>query len=196
MWYITIMKKKIKWILLGLVAFIFLLVFVGGGDSTETEQVEPNLQQEVQVQQEQADLAPEEQIKISIQSMLSGQNNLDQNRLESVEVTDIADGFRVEVGFNANDNFGNELIKSGMEKQMSEIYQELFTKYDNINEVSVGARFPLTDQYGNEKQSVVYYTTLTKEEAGKVNWNVDNTTLMLSILPGVWQTDILHPEFK
>lgn len=189
------MKKKIKWILLGLGAFIFILILAGGGDSSESNQA-PNTQKMAQQQAEQANLTPEEQIKASVQNLLSGQNNLDQDRLESVEVTELEGGLRVEVGFNADDNFGNNLIKSGMEKQMSEIYQELYTNYDNINEVSVGARFPMADQYGNESQLVVYYTTLSKEEADKVNWNADSSTLKLSILPGVWETDILHPEFK
>ena len=52
-----------------------------------------------------------------------------------------------------------------------------------------------SDKYGNQSDGVVYRTFLEKTEADKVNWTADKTTLKVSILPEVWTTVFLLPDF-
>ncbi len=191
------MKKKIKWFAAG-VGILLLLSIISSSESDKKIKSETSTSPESQeVPQAQPELTDKQLIENTITQLLSGQNNRKVNNLGNTNITEIKDGiFKVEVEFNANDNFGNDLIKSGIEKQMSEIYQALFTGYKTVGEVSVGAKFPMVNEYGDESDVVVYHTTLIKDEADKVNWEADDSTLKLTILPSVWQTDILHSEFK
>jgi len=139
----------------------------------------------------------EEQVKKIVTDQLKGQNNMKRENLKKVEVTEQGGGgWEVIVEFNASDNLSTNLRKVGIEKQMSELYISLYRSGKDIKTVSVSAYFPLVDQYGNENDRVIYASTLDSEEASKVNWNADQSSLKLSILPNVWTTSMLHPEFK
>lgn len=195
------MKKKVKIGLIVLGALFLIGMASSGDDQTQStpDQESQEAQENTEKQEEidESSLSPEEQIRKTIEDQLPGQNNMDTDRLESIEMAKDSTGlYRVEIGFNADDNFSKNMIKTGIESQMSEIYQAIFTKFDNVGEISIGARFPLADAYGNESLKVVYYTTLTKAEADKINWNTSDATLKLRIIPGVWQTDLIHPDFQ
>jgi hypothetical protein len=142
-------------------------------------------------------LSEKDQIKKLVTDQLSGQNNMKKDNLKNLVVIEQEDGgWNVEIGFNADDNFSMNLIKTGIETQMSKLYIALFNSGKDIKTVSISAYFPLEDQYGNVNDRVVYASTLNNEEANKVNWNANRTSLEHSILPGVWTTTMLHPEFN
>jgi len=102
----------------------------------------------------------------------------------------------VSIEFKASDNLSRDFIKKGIELDMAEVYIALYTSnFKNINIVSIAALFPLSDKYGNQSDGVVYRTFLEKTEADKVNWTADKTTLKVSILPEVWTTVFLLPDF-
>ena len=142
-------------------------------------------------------LSEKEQIQKLVSDQLKGTNNMKNPYVKKIDVIEQVDGgWGVFVEYNADDNLTKNLRKIGIEKRMSEIYIALYTSDKDIRSASVAAYFPLVDQYGNEFSGVVYKSILEKGEADKVNWGSDSSTLKLSILPGVWTTSILHPEFR
>lgn len=158
--------------------------------------------EEVTEQQEQSSeppkpLSEKEQIQKLVSDQLKGTNNMKNPYVKKIDVIEQVDGgWGVFVEYNADDNLTKNLRKTGIECRMSEIYIALYTSDKDIRSASVAAYFPLVDQYGNEISGVVYKSILEKGEADKVNWGSDSSTLKLSILPGVWTTSILHPEFR
>ncbi len=196
-------RKKVGLILGGL----FVVFFIGFGMTTDTKTAtntsnEPTPQaQTVKNDPTSAPQAPvlseKDQIKALVTDQLNGTNNMKRDNLKKVEVSEgEGGGWNVTVEFNANDNLSTNLRKKGIEKKMSEIYTTLYQSGKDIRIATVTAYFPLADKYGNESDGVVYKSTLDKAVADKVNWKVDRSTLQLSILPQVWTTVMLHPEFR
>lgn len=191
-------RKKVGLIFGGLL-FVFFIAF---GMTTDTKTASTsNSQEQAKTEPTATPEAPalseQDQIKKIVTDQLKGQNNMKKDNLKSVEVTELkTGGWDVKVEFNASDNLSTNLRKKGIEGDMSELYIALYKSGKDIKTVSISAYFPLQDQYGNVNDRVVYASTLDSEEASKVNWNADQSSLKLSILPGVWTTTMLHPEFK
>lgn len=195
-------RKKVGLILGGLV-FVF---FIGFGMTTDTQTATTSTEPATQTETVKNDptsapeapvLSEQDQIKKLVSDQLKGQNNMKKDNLKSVEVSEVEDGgWNVAVEFNASDNLSTSLRKKGIESDMSELYIALYKSGKDIQTTTITAYFPLQDQYGNVNDRAIYQSVLTKEESSKVNWNVDQSSLKLSILPGVWDTTLLHPEFK
>lgn len=191
-------RKKIGLILGGLL----VVFFIGFGMTTDTKTAtSTNSQEQVKSEPTTAPQAPElseqDQIKKLVADQLTGQNNMKKDNLKKVEVTEQENGgWDITVDFNANDNLSMNLRKVGIEKQMSELYIALYKSGKDIRTVTVTAYFPLQDNYGKVNDRAIYQSTLDKEEASKVNWDADQSSLKLSILPKVWTTTMLHPEFR
>lgn len=136
-------------------------------------------------------------IRELIADQLKGTNNLNKPYLRNIDVVQqVHGGWGVFVEYNADDNLWNGLIKAGIEKRMSEIYIALYTSIYDIRAASVSAYFPLIDKYGKQSDGVMYKSMLSKNEADKINWAADSAFLKLDILPTVWTTSILHPDFR
>lgn len=196
-------RKKVGLIFGGLV-FVF---FIGFGMTTDTKTATNTTNNEaVPTETAKNDpttapqapaLSEQDQVKALVTEQLKGQNNMKRDNLKKLEVTEQeSGGWNVTVDFNASDNLSTNLRKVGIEKQMSELYIALYKSGKDVKTTTVTAYFPLVDQYGNENDRAIYQSTLTNEEARKVNWNADQSSLKLSILPKVWTTTLLHPEFK
>lgn len=196
-------RKKVGLIL----GVLFIVFFIGFGMTTDTKTAtntpsEPTPQaQSVKNEPTSAPQAPvlseQDQVKALVTDQLKGTNNMKRDNLKKVEVSEGEDGgWNVTVEFNANDNLSTNLRKKGIEKKMSEIYTALYQSGKDIKTASITAYFPLADKYGNESDGLVYKSTLDKAVADKVNWKADRSTLQLSILPQVWTTVMLHPEFR
>lgn len=189
------------------IVVVVLLVFLGiTSPSSDSNSSQPtsntNVSQTQTRQNEQKSepakpLSEEDQIRNIVSNQLKGNNNMDKQYIRKIDVVEqVNGGWGVFVEYNADDNLTTNLRKTGIEKTMSEIYIALYTSNKDIRSASVAAYFPLVDRYGNESEDVIYKSILDKTEADKVNWNADSSTLKLSILPEVWTTSILHPEFR
>lgn len=196
-------RKKVGLILGGLV-FVF---FIGFGMTTDTKtSTSTNNKESTPIETVKNDpttapqapaLSEQDQVKALVTEQLKGQNNMKRDNLKKLEVTEQeSGGWNVTVDFNASDNLSTNLRKVGIEKQMSELYIALYKSGKDVRTTTVTAYFPLVDQYGKENDRAIYQSTLDKEEASKVNWDADQSSLKLSILPKVWTTTLLHPEFK
>ena len=137
------------------------------------------------------------EIRTIAESKLSGKNNMGEPYIRKIEVIEqIGGGYGVFVEYNADDSLTIGLRKRGIELKMGETYHAFYTSGKDITTASIAAYFPLTDKYGNTEAGVVYKTRLDRTEADKINWNQDSAYLHLEIIPGVWTTTILHPEFR
>lgn len=117
-----------------------------------------------------------------------------EDKLRSVDVVSQIDGWwGVFVEFNSDDNLTPNLMKQGIEKQMSDIYIALYTSGIDVRTASAAGYLQPTDKYGNTNDGMVYKSLLGKDVSGKVNWQADKATLELQILPGLWTTTILSP---
>lgn len=192
-------RKKVGLILGGLV----IVFFIGFGMTTDakTTTTTPNTQEEAKTEPTTAPQAPalseQDQVKALVTEQLKGQNNMKRDNLKKLVVAEMeGGGWNVTIDFNASDNLSMNLRKVGIEKQMSELYIALYKSGKDVRTTTITAYFPLVDQYGKENDRAIYQSTLDKVEAGKVNWTADQSSLKLSILPKVWTTTLLHPEFK
>lgn len=202
MWALATWSKKAKIVVSSIFAILLVIGMASGGSKPSTGTTGATTPQPTAVVEktkptEAPALSESEQIKAIVTEQLKGTNNMKRDNLKKVDVSEaVGGGWNVAVEFNAGDNLSTKLRKTGIEKKMSEIYISLYTSGKDIKTVSVAAFFPLADQYGNESDGIVYKSTLAKEEANKVNWSADGSTLRLSILPKVWTTIMLHPEFR
>lgn len=196
-------RKKVGLIFGGLL-LVFFIAFGMTTDTTKTANTSTKPATQTETVKNDTTSAPEapalseqDQIKKLVADQLKGQNNMKKDNLKGVEVSETeGGGWNVEVELNAGDNLSTNLRKKGIESDMSELYITLFKSGKDIRKATVTAYFPLQDQYGNVNDRAIYQSVLTKEEANKVNWNADQSSLKLSILPGVWDTTLLHPEFQ
>lgn len=203
-------KTRNEKILIGLSLFITVVIVVGTLTSDTDTEAPAEKKTQVRTSNKAPASTPEttstpkpptlsekDQVKKLVTDQLKGQNTMKKDNLKSLQVTEQeGGGWNIEVGFNADDNLSMSLIKTGIERQMSKLYIALFNSDKDIRTVSISAYFSLEDQYGNVNDRVVYASTLNNEEARKVNWNANITSLELSILPRVWTTTMLHPEFN
>ncbi len=186
-------EKTRNGILLVIVIFVFVLAFSVSGNDSSTQTSTISI---VETQKFDA-LSDEEKLEAVIGEVLQGQNNIDKNYSRKIEVSGSEiNGYIVDIDFNSDDNLTTNLRKLSVESTMSEIYTAVYNSKIKIDMVRVTAYFPLIDKYGNESDGIVYKSVLPSEEAAKVNWETSKATLELDILPGIWTTINLHPEFR
>ncbi|GAA5119296.1 hypothetical protein [Haloechinothrix salitolerans] len=197
----SLKKRKIPtwvWAVAGVIG-LFAVIFGGGdeetapvasdGDDQNTTTTTPSTPAKK--------LSTKEQITRLVSESVDEENNRGQTTIREVDVVKQANGgWGVFTEFNASENLTNNLTKSGIEKTTSEIYIALYTSKYDVRSASVAAYFPLVDKYGNEKDGVVYKSILDQSEAKKVNFAADESYLKLDILPRVWTTTLVHPDFR
>lgn len=143
-------------------------------------------QQKQQTQQPtQISQTPEQKIEAKVKSSINAK------KIKGVQVTkQVNGGYGVLIAINGDDNLSNDLIKKGIWLDMATIYSALYKEPMDVNEVAIVAYMDGVDKYGNTSNQVVMKTSLAKDEARKVNWKADHSSLGLQILPEVWMTDI------
>lgn len=186
-------------VIVGLVFFgLFVAGIVGSqfSDSVPTQKAEIEEEpKQVEGDRVDVDLSTEDEIRKLVSDRLVGENNMDKPYIREIDVVEQIDGgWGVFVEYNADDNLTSNLRKAGMEKKMSEIYTALYTSDQDIRIATVAAYFPLSDKFGATRDGAVYKTSMNKELADKVNWDVDSSLLELNILPGLWSASFLHPS--
>lgn len=137
----------------------------------------------------------EKQIENKIRASLRSKTNNNLNKFVEVRVNksfaeDSEGMYVVTAIINADENLTEDLMKKGIWLDMSMIYITSFRELKNVSQVTVIANAILVDKYGKENNLPVLKTMLVKSEADKVNWNADESTLSLQILPQVWESQI------
>lgn len=190
-------RRKWPWIV-GIVGAITVFGIIGtaiddgGSDDGDTEQAAA---QDGSDDNENVDdeLAEDERIKKAVRNAVGDETGHELHEVGVVE----SDGgeFLVTVTFEVTDVFTAGSAKTDMEDIMADTYMAVYPEHD-VHSVSVHGQAPLVDNYGNEDTKTVYSTLLEKSEADKVNWDADESSLQVTILPDVWETKFLHPAFN
>lgn len=136
---------------------------------------------------------PEQVIEAKIRASVKKRTNTDKDKIIEVRVNKAFDNdkeYVVFVSINADDNLSEDWIKKGIWGDMTDIYIALYKQPVGIRQAAIVANFPMKDKYGNTSDDAVMKTSLEANEAKKVNWNQDEATLSLQILPNVWDIQI------
>lgn len=182
------MKKIIKWVGIMALGFFVLMVIVaiasgGKKGSDVNNDFQKGMDQAKQTVD--ANATPEEKIEAKVRA------SLNSKKFKEVRVTkQVNGGYGIFVSINGSDNLSNDLIKKGIWMDMASIYTAAYKEPMDVNEVAVVANMDMTDKYGKSSNQAVMKTSLAKDEAAKINWNSDSSSLALQILPGVWTTDM------
>jgi len=132
-----------------------------------------------------------QQIKQLVYNVVHGTNSNGESNVREIDVTKASDdtddasatGWDVKVEINID---GSRTL---MNYSMAQIYDSIYANRKDIAKVDVVAFEPLIDQYGNQKDGEVYLTYLTGDQAYKVNWSQDQSTLLYQVLPNLWTVD-------
>lgn len=175
-----------------IVAIIIALASIGCQE-TERESITQN----ISISLTETEMQQKEAIDRVIKHELQGWNNRQRPYLRNLTIRKDEKGFwDVLVEFNADSNLVKGWTRDGIEEKIAEIYITLYSIPRNIDYTTVNAYMPLVDRYGNTSDGLVYRAVLWSEEARKVNWAKDETALKMQILPNVWNTVIVHPDFR
>jgi len=194
-------------IMIVLIVIIFSVSFEKAKNKAKEEQETEEQKTEEDKHTEETELVtktPEQTIEEVVKNVkaMQGHQNIDENKPKLREVKIVASieegkGYKVTIDFNANENFTTNMTKGGIQMDMTDVYKVLFTNQNfNVSEVTINAWFATIDKYGQEGEDIVYKTKLAKEEADKVNWGTDESTLQLEIMPNVWETVHLHSDYQ
>lgn len=149
---------------------------------------------EANKEQEAIDKLPvEEKIETIVRKSLPENNEDGKKFIRKIEILKQFDGsWGVSVEFNAS----NKAIyqKESIQKEMSRIYQAIYTSGYKIGQASAGSYLEVVDKYGNEGEEMVYKTILEGANGNKINWKYnDEDYLLTKIIPGVWDHSFIYP---
>lgn len=138
----------------------------------------------------------EDKVKGAITEAVNEKTNMDKVRLVKLEINDHA-GTKKEsdkialITLNADENLSSNLTKGGILMDSSDLFKSLFENSE-IEEVVLFWQLTLVDTYGNEKDDTVLKVALTKEIAGKINWDNFDRNNYSKVASDYWE----HPALK
>lgn len=92
--------------------------------------------------------------------------------------------------------FDTTFDRSRIEQTMANVYLELYKSGEPIQNVTIAIKESYRNSYGDSQEIIVYQTTLSKEEADKINWNADEASLQINIIPKVWTVQKMHDDIR
>jgi hypothetical protein len=123
---------------------------------------------------------------------------LGDSLLETEVIEQFDGGYGVMIRMNVSDNLTMNMIAGGFELDAGEMMLALYrdNRQLDVRWVDITGLFPLTDEFGNTEPGEVVTVHFIEEEADKVNWSTDESTLKLDILPGLYEWHFIHPELQ
>lgn len=97
----------------------------------------------------------------------------------------------VSAKFSGTDSFTKSMIRSGMERDMLEAYESIFTSGVPIHFARMTATFTMIDGLGNESVTDVYATQINFDVGEQVNW--ENVVLLDPAR--LWSVNRMHRAF-
>lgn len=205
LWRYSDWTKSLKWIATAISFIIFAAALSSGGDDpaevassvkkTEpvaTPIIESSPSPSPSPEPPPAPKSPEERIEAAMKKEFSGKSNNDRPKFQSIEINGTEEtGFVVQVVFNADDNLTCRFRRRGIESDMRDAYQVLFTKF-NVTRATMEALFPLIDKFGKEEDGTIYRTLMTREIASQINWE-NKASIDFRLL---WETTFINHEFE
>ena len=126
-------------------------------------------------------------IKYIVEKELSKETNMKTPKLREASSSN---GI-VTVALNADDNFTNNMIITGMTSDAYKVLKAVSTR-DDIKQIAVTEWMPLQDKYGKEQDVMVYSVSMKKENLSRVVWgNVTSSDVQKFA-----DNYFVHPVFK
>ncbi len=171
-----------------LVFFLIVISTMVSGDSVSKVPT-TNTQREAQVSIPVVNTTPtkpktlEEKIKDAIENKMGSNTNMGKTRVVSIEVTkykptelstysykstDEIKGVFIKI--NASENLTSNLQKSTLNKEASQLAQEVFKVSSEIGDIILWSQLPLADKYGNKKDGTAVAYSIARPLYEKINW--------------------------
>lgn len=106
-------------------------------------------------------------------------NEISSDLFQSLQEIAIRSGYSLSsrdhvavVYFVGDDNLTRGMVKRGMLQTIARIDYYAFSNFDSLNHLFVYPRFPIQDDYGNTKMTIVGIQHLYRNTATKFNWEV------------------------
>lgn len=136
------------------------------------------------------------EIEDAIIDVVGDTNNMGDKSISALKVnenygTDEEGDRLVIVNINASENLTNNMTRSGILLDSTEIFKSLFGMGD-VSEATLNWEFPLVDQYGNKEQGTIVTVSLDNEMAQKINWENFNNDDLPNISKEYWE----HPSLS
>ncbi len=139
----------------------------------------------------------EENLNKMIPLIVSGWAETNLPRLRMFNITHGIDGgYNIYIEINAKEDSGWKLWHSSLEREMSEIYLELYTSGYDIGRIKIAGYTALDDVNGFRHEVPIWITEMDRKTASKINWNADENDLQQTILPGRWTTTFAFPPIQ
>jgi hypothetical protein len=124
--------------------------------------------------------------------------SLGDSLVETEIIEQFDGGYGVMVRMNVSDNLTMNMIAGGFEIDAGDVMIALYRDNPQLDVqwVDITGLFPLTDEFGNTEPGEVVTVHLIEEDADKVNWTTEESTLALDILPGLYEWHFIHPELR
>lgn len=184
-------KKWWFWVIIGLL----VIAMVGGGNGND-EEVADEPEETVEVVEPEQDESLEEEESLTpesfVISIIGEETNHSEEELKNPIIDVGINGEAFNIKLIGNDNFSTSYIKGMMLIRASEIYEQAFDLFPEINLTYIEWQFPLVDTYGNVNLSPVMKIDMTRETEDKINWDNFLTDNLPTVADSYWQ----HPALS
>ena len=131
---------------------------------------------------------------------LRGQNNMGLDRVGKIDVKEAeGGGYDVLVEYNIDDVMVPSFFRIKAESDMAKVYKAVYAGGYNVKNVTVSAYFPVGYRENEKAELVppvpVLTTSISGEEAGKIDWEMNPYELEADVLPKVWKTGYRREGF-
>lgn len=131
---------------------------------------------------------PEQEIEELVRKQFDEKNNNDRPYIREISVLpDVDSRYIVNVKLNANTNLTSGMTKKGILRDISTIYLALFKERTDV-------KLGIVLAYAEDAN--VYSAELSKEQAQTIDFNADENSLKLEIIPSKWKVLEANREFR
>ncbi len=113
------------------------------------------------------------------------------NRATGITVTGEPAAQVVSIDFDVADNISGGLRRVGMENDVRDIFEAIYTSGLIVSEAGVSGFFPLVDGSGSTSRTLVINATLDADVAAKINWDKDAFDVK-----ELWTETLRHPDLR
>lgn len=185
-------KRWLVWV--GVIIAIFVIALILTPVPEETTPVNSDVvnKENKEKTEESVPSTPKEQIEKIIIDNIDEKTNMDNDRIVSIEdMSEGADWSYVLLTLNGSENFTNELTKSTLWSDSTEILEPI-SKMEGVQKIVLRWQLPLTDTNGNTSDVKVMTINLEREQLDKINWENFNGENYAKVSKDYFE----HPVFK
>lgn len=164
-------KRWLVWV--GVIIAIFVIALILTPVPEETTPVNSDVvnKENKEKTEESVPSTPKEQIEKIIIDNIDAKTNMDKDRIVSIEdMSEATDWSYVLLTLNGSENFTNELTKSTLWSDSTDIIEPI-SEMEGVEKIVLRWQLPLTDASGNTKDIQAMIINLEREQLDEINWD-------------------------